>query len=401
MRTALVLFLGTMTFYAAAQPATLEGAKLTVMLREDAARAMPFLIGMKPESYGTGGTRLEAHGEFDLPLTVGPKWDRMFGVVPAGTRAGTHTFTIRKADAAGEPPVLLKRNGDEVIDVQVGGEQVTAFHFSKDERKPYLWPLKGEGGASLTRDYPFMEGGKTKDHPHHVSFWTAHGDLNGADFWEYGERTGWQVAEKVGSSAGWAAGWIRAENTWTDKDRKPVVDEERTYIFYNTPANGRLIDVHVKFTATYGDVKFGDTKEGGIIGLRMNDDLREQGGTGKITTSEGAVGEKAAWGKAAAWCDYSGTLDDFGARGLTVMNHPTSSRYPIRWHVRAYGLLGANAFGYSDFTEGKENGEYTLKNGDTMSFFFRIYLHSGDAQGADVEGVFNDYVSPPVANWVE
>ena len=67
----------------------------------------------------------------------------------------------------------------------------------------------------------------------------------------------------------------------------------------------------MKFTAEYGDVKFGDTKEGGIVAFRMNDELREQGGTGKITTSEGAVGEKAAWGKPAAWCDYTGTLEGF------------------------------------------------------------------------------------------
>jgi len=379
-----------------AQLAPYEGAKFTVTSTE-IGRATPFFLPIA-DDVAVPSLLAQTDGGLHIPLSV--VGDRLVGVLPANTPAGIHPFTIGLAAYKSVPAISLTAK-DSDIEVHADGELVTTFHYKKDDRKPYLWPLKGEGGASLTRDYPFVEGGKTKDHPHHVSFWTAHGDINGADYWEYGERTGWQVVDKLDSGSGYAAGWITAANIWQDKDHTPVIFEERTYIFYHTPGSGRLLDVNVKFTAAYGDVTFGDTKEGGIVGLRMNDDLREQGGTGKITTSEGAVGEKAAWGKAAAWCDYTGTLEGFGARGITVMNHPSSFRYPIRWHVRAYGLLGANAFGYSDFTGGKENGEYTLKNGESIEFKFRIYLHSGDVEAADVAGYFKDYATPPVAEWVE
>ncbi len=376
---------------------TVREATFTVENTET-GRAMPFSLQMNTgESLNT----LRAVGDngLDIPLTM--LGSHIHGVLPANTPVGRHTFVVREAKYKGEPSVSITQKGDTAVEVSVGGDLVTAYHFSKDDRKPYLWPVLGEGGASLTRDWPFSgKEGKTKDHPHHVSFWTAHGDINGADFWEYGERTGWQVPDAVTTGSGYAAGWIRSLNSWLDKDRKPVIAEERSYIFYNTPASGRLIDVTVKFTAEYGDVKFGDTKEGGLIGLRMADDLRETGGTGKITTNNG-VGEKAVWGKPAAWCDYSGTLEGFGARGITVMDSPQSFRHPVHWHVRAYGLLGANPFGYSDFTEGKENGEYTLPKGESLTFSYRIYLHSGDVAEADVAGYYKDFANPPVAAWVE
>ncbi len=396
MRTLPLFFVAVLQTWAVfAQPANLEGAKFTIDIAQS-SRLAPFSLPLSADKPVSG--TLRATGDADFPLSaIG---DRLYGVLPANLAAGKHEFTVHEAKYKGEPSVVLTTKGD-TIEVRNNNELITAFHYKKDDRKPYLWPLKGEGDASLTRDWP-LSGveGKTKDHPHHVSFWTAHGDINGADFWEYGERTGWQVVDKLSSGVGYAAGYIALENTWQDKDHKPVIAEERTYIFYNTPASGRLLDVNVKFTAKYGDAKFGDTKEGGIVAVRMNDDLRETGGTGKITTSEGA-GEKAVWGKPAAWCDYSGTLEGIGARGLTVMNHPSSFRYPIHWHVRAYGLLGANAFGYSDFTEGKENGDYTLKNGESIEFKFRIYLHTGDVKAADAAGYFTDYATPPAAEWVK
>ncbi len=43
----------------------------------------------------------------------------------------------------------------------------------------------------MTRGYPmeFHEGEK-KDHPHHHSFWVAHGDVNGTDNWSIADNCG-------------------------------------------------------------------------------------------------------------------------------------------------------------------------------------------------------------------
>jgi hypothetical protein len=156
----------------------------------------------------------------------------------------------------------------------------------------------------------------------------------------------------------------------------------------------RLFDVDVRFTASYGPVKIGDTKEGGIVSLRIADALRERGGTGTITNSEGLVGGQT-WGKPAAWCDYSGTIEGAGTRGVTVFDHPTSFRHPTHWHVRDYGLMGANPFGYSHFYNGAKSGDHTVEADGTLSFSYRIYVHSGDVNAADVAGHYEDFANPP------
>ena len=160
-------------------------------------------------------------------------------------------------------------------------------------------------------------------------------------------------------------------------------------------AKERLFDVDVKFTANYGPVKFGDTKEGGMVSVRVADMLRVRGGTGTITNSEGGVGESETWGRPAAWCDYSGTIEGAGVRGIAVFDSPSSFRYPTHWHVRDYGLMGANAFGYSSFYDGAKNGDHTVEEGETLSFSYRVYVHSGDVKEADVAQYYNDFANPP------
>lgn len=327
-------------------------------------------------------------------------------LLPPDVPAGPSTFTFKLVDAGNVPEHeskrvrLVKREDEDAIDVFVGekGDSLfTSYHYSNENRKPYLWPVKSEGDASVTRDWPMGEAGASKDHPHHVSFWTGYGDINGHDYWEYGERTGWQRTESIEFGSGNACGWITTHIVWEDKDRKPVIDEYRTFRFYASPpeSGARLFDVDVRFVASYGAVKFGDTKEGGIVSVRVADALRERGGTGTITTSEGVTGGTAAWGKPAAWCDYSGTIEGAGVRGIAVFDHPSSFRYPTHWHVRDYGLMGANPFGYSHFYNGAKNGDHTVEADGTLSFSYRMYVHSGDANLAQVAEYYDDFANPP------
>lgn len=325
-----------------------------------------------------------------------------FVFIPEGVSPNTnHSYTVHVSKKKPSLVTVEKQKSRDELEVRVDGELFTAYHYSNDHRKPYLWPVNGEGGVTLTRDWPMGERDRTGDHRHHTSFWTAHGDLNGADCWLEEPGSGYQHAEQVTWGSGGAYGWIHAKNVWQDKDHNPVVAEEREYRFYASPPGARIFDVFVRFTARYGDVTFGDTKEGGLVSVRMNDRLRERGGSGTITTSTGAVGERDAWGKPAAWCDYSGVLDDAGSLGLAVFDHPANFRHPTSWHVRGYGLMAANCFGYSHFTQGKENGEYVLKEGETLAFTFRIYVHSGDVNEASVAERYLEFASPPQAAWAD
>ena len=78
--------------------------------------------------------------------------------------------------------------------------------------------------------------------------------------------------------------------------------------------------------------------------------------------------------------------EGFGKVGVTIMDHPSSFRYPTHWHVRDYGLVGANAFGYSYFygNDSGKNGDHLLKQGESLTFNYRIYIHTGDVKEANV-----------------
>ena len=281
------------------------------------------------------------------------------------------------------------------LDVFVNGKYFTTYHYSDDYEKPFLWPVLGEDSVEMTRPWPMGEPEEERtDHPHHKSIYVAYGDMNGVDCWSQAEDSGRQQSGEPTYGANEDYGWIKADNTWVDKDGNPIVAESREYRFYPAPESARIFDVTVTFTAKYGDVKFGDTKEGGIAALRIRDQIRGDR-NGQLTNAAGQKGEKECWGKPAAWCDYSGTFEDGKVRGITIFDNPNNLRYPTRWHARDYGLLGANCFGLSYFTKKEEkqlNGDYLLENGKSLTFSYRFYVHSGTPEEAKVAEQYETYI---------
>jgi hypothetical protein len=215
------------------------------------------------------------------------------------------------------------------------------------------------------------------------------------DFWGEERGSGTQRTDEIVTvMSGDACGVIRARNSWIDEGGKKIVSEERQYLIYNTTPELRIIDLTVTFAATEGDVVFGDTKEGGIAAFRVNPVINADR-HGEIRNSLGAVGEREAWGKRASWCDYSGPIDG-KARGIAVLDNPVNPRYPACWHVRGYGLMGANYFGYSYFKSTHEQqGDFTLPAGESAAFRYRILIHDGNAVTANVADRYTDYIAPP------
>ncbi len=128
---------------------------------------------------------------------------------------------------------------------------------------------------------------------------------------------------------------------------------------------------------------------------------------GIITIASGETGEDKVWGKPTPWCDYSADMPNVGWRGLAIFDHPTNLRYPTSWHVRKYGLFGANCFGYSYFREKEynknlpENGDYTIKKGETLPFRYRMYVHSGDVKTALVNEHARNFQENIQVDWVK
>ncbi len=317
---------------------------------------------------------------------------------------GTSVALLALSASAGAAELTATPSENGVV-VKIDGKLFAEYLF-RSGAKPILWPIIGPTGQPMTRAYPMVAGAKeTTDHPHQRSMWFAHGAVNGVDFWS--ELPGHGVIEhrELLKTSGGSRAMIVARNDWLGPDGKKQCEDQRTLVF-GGDGDARWIDFDIAIRATVGRVIFGDTKEG-TFGLRVADTLRvdsRQGG--RIVNSVGQS-DDAAWGRRAAWVDYSGPIDG-QTIGIAILNHPTSFRFPTYWHVRTYGLFAANPFGLHDFagvnafnrTGGDVmrfqtrndaiqpaqplDGSYTLPKGGTLALRYRVILHRGNAMAANL-----------------
>lgn len=273
------------------------------------------------------------------------------------------------------------KSTDGKVTITDGAALVTEYRT--DSKVPYLYPMSAPGGTNLSRHWPMEDDakGEEKDHPHHRSFWLSHGAVNGYDFWAW---TGNKDARIVHLSTDPVVASEKKVNftvhlAWNG-DKKTILSEKRTYAIEDIDADTRVFDVTSILTAANGDVVFGDTKEG-FFAFRVDRTLRMTGPTAKggIVDSHGRKNADC-WGKKSAWVTFYGPDDQGKPAVITMLEHPSNFRHETWWHARDYGLLAANPFGIHDF-EGKKDktlGNHTLKNGEFMTFRYRLVLHRGE-----------------------
>ena len=222
-----------------------------------------------------------------------------------------------------------------------------------------------------------------------ASLWFDHGNVNGVSFWEETSKAGSIRHRDFVEVRGGPDARIVTRNDWITPDDKKMCEDERTFVF-RTDGGHRIIDFSVVVTASEGPLTFGDTKEGSF-GMRVPNSMTvdaKQGG--RIVTSEGLT-DAAAWGQPAAWVDYHGPVEG-EELGIAILNHPSSLRYPNRWHVRPYGLFAANPFGKKEFeaTSGP-GGSYSPDKGQSFTLRYRVILHRGDEKSAHIAEAFAEY----------
>lgn len=296
------------------------------------------------------------------------------------------------ASLLGEVSVKVE---EKVLTLIRDGEEVAVYRG--DLRLPCIYPLHGPTGTNVTRHFPLKKGvaGEQDDHPHHVSFWMAHGAVGGADFWHGVENRIETVALKdveSGSEEGVDRVSFTAELAWRAGERL-VLTEVRTYLF-GFSRDKFTVDVRCALTAGEEEVLFGDTKEG-MFAIRVTPSLRLQGkvAKGNIRDSEGRKNEDC-WGKRSRWVASSGP--DAAGKALTIalMDHPQNLRHPTWWHARDYGLLAANPFGQHDF-EGRGDqphlGDYTLEASKSLTQGYRLVLSAGEGNGDELAQEFAQF----------
>lgn len=272
------------------------------------------------------------------------------------------------------------------VRITVDGVEFTNYvHAGPGRVKPVLHPLRGPHGVALTRSWPLGPplAGEPRDHPHQESFWLAHGDVNGHDFWT--GRGGARIEHVAIDTA--AAGVIEARCRWLAPDGREVCRDRRTMRFA-AEGDDRTIDHEVTITAGAAPVVFGDTKEG-TMAVRVRPELTvaaaggASGGTGHYLNAAGDRNERV-WGRAAAWVDLSGIVEG-RSLGLACFDHPANLRHPSTWHARGYGLFAANPFGLHDFTGAAPGaGRVEIAPGKSLTLRHRWLLHAGDAAEARI-----------------
>jgi hypothetical protein len=297
---------------------------------------------------------------------------------------------------AGEGVVLSEETPGELA-VYIDGAYFTCYHFGPEVVRPYLYPILASGGAGVTRNWPMVSDvpGETQDHPHHKGLWTAHGDVNGVNNWAESPGHGYMVHRGFTRLYnGSVAGGFTQELDWTDAEGNTVLSETRRVRFYNTPPEARLFDWEVALHASEGEVLLADTKEGGLISVRVATSMDARG-EGRIENGYGGRQEAETWGRRAPWCDYAGPVGN-ARRGICLMDHLDNPRHPTHWHVRDYGLMTANCFGLHDFTGDPDNRwDLVIPAGESRTWRYRVLVHEGDASEGRAAVHYHDYVHPP------
>src|SRR5688500_18070351 len=111
------------------------------------------------------------------------------------------------------------------VSFQRDGFEIARYHYGAEYNRPFVFPLIGPAGRSVTRiGHPHGPQG----HSHHYSVWVAHGSVNGVSFWEDRGNAGriiHQSIEPFFDSSDEAA--VQTVNGWVDKSGKLVMTDRR------------------------------------------------------------------------------------------------------------------------------------------------------------------------------
>ena len=306
------------------------------------------------------------------------------------------------------------------VDITIDGKPFTSYIYPDVLKKPVLYPLRTAQGTLVTRGWPMdPRPGERVDHPHHVGMWFNYGDVNGFDFWNNSNDVGNNpgpfgtiVHEKVlQTKSGDKEGRLQVQASWRKPDGTSLLTEKTTFIFLGT-ASDRIIERITTLTATNQDVLFKDNKEG-VIGMRVARELEHPSDkpetftdasgkatavpqlnndkvTGNYTSSEGKTGD-AVWGTRGKWVNLTGTIGNEKI-SVVMLDNPNNVGYPTYWHARGYGLFAANPLGQKILSNGKEELNYLLPKGKSVTFKYRVLIHSGSLlTNEEVDNAFEHF----------
>jgi hypothetical protein len=285
------------------------------------------------------------------------------------------------------PPAVEFATRPDGLAITIGGKPFAVYVFEDGAiTRPFFKDVHAPDGTRVTRNYPPVEGKDRTDHATmHPGLWMAFGDLSRADSWRNKDRirhAGFIEAPRGGPGRGEFVVKNRHE-----KGGRAIAEEfARITILAQRDHNLLLWDSTFRPLET--DLTFGDQEEMGL-GIRMATPLSVPRG-GTITNSDGLKNEARAWGKAADWCAFGGSIDGHPVE-VVLMTHPENFRRSW-FHARDYGLLVANPFGRNAFTLG-EKSQVVVKTGGSLRLRFGVAFRTGAAaSSAGTPASYREYL---------
>ena len=184
-------------------------------------------------------------------------------------------------DAKPVPAVQIVPLPYDQVSFEHLGQQRTRYHFGPALCRPFLYPLAGPAGRSLTRmGHPHDPNG----HSHHNSVWISHHDVDGVDFWS--DQGGKIVQQRVEQfSDGPESAWMLVVNAWQDPQGKTRMLERRRIEVKPLAGDDFLAYLDLQLETPAGEpVTFGQTPFG-LIGVRMAKTIGVHDGGGRILNS--------------------------------------------------------------------------------------------------------------------
>jgi hypothetical protein len=261
-------------------------------------------------------------------------------------------------------------------------------------------------GITVTRGYPFQPvPGERTDHPHHTGIWLNYESVNGLDFWnnstaipvEKRNVYGTIVHQKVISKkTGGDAATLTIAAKWIRPDYKTLLNEKTEFRF-SVSDKSFIIDRITTLTAADTAVLFKDVKDG-MFAIRVARELelpsKEQSsyvddkgnvstvppsGSNEVTGmyySSGGLKGDSVWSSKGKWVMLTGRKENKDIT-IAIIDHPLNVGYPAYWHARGYGLFSVNPLGRKIFSRGAEELNFSLKSRQSVTFRYRIVIHSG------------------------